>query len=120
MNFINVEIDDTDRSLCLPDGQRIALGEGSGTAGNLPAGKYIWGVRPEHFSHSSDGRTFRTMLEVIQPTGSRSFGSFTLGGAHMVAELEAHAGELGERDITLAIAMDRTVFFDPDSDVSLC
>jgi multiple sugar transport system ATP-binding protein len=118
MNFIDVEINRADGSLCLPDGQRIALGEGSGTANNLSTGKYVWGVRPEHFFHSGDGRTFKATLEVIQPTGSRSFGSFTVGGTHMVAELEAHAGELGERDITLAVAMDRTVFFDPDSDVS--
>jgi hypothetical protein len=30
----------------------------------------------------------------------------------MVAELEAHAGRMKERGVTLAVALDRTVFFD--------
>lgn len=119
MNFITVDFDASNRSMRLPDGQQILLGGEGGSGRILPAGRLVWGIRPEHFSLGSQGHTLQARLEVIQPTGSRSFGSFAIGGTHMVAELEAHAGRMKERDVTLAIAFDRTVFFDSETGAAI-
>lgn len=75
-------------------------------------GQYTWGVRPEQFSVDLDG-ALHVELDVIQPTGSRSFGTFYLAGNHMMAELDAHA--VNDRQVVLSVAMERTLFFDPSS-----
>ncbi len=111
MNFIDVTV--RDETLILPDNQTLKINR-NGKSG-LAAGeqKYVWGVRPEHFSQSSKKTgSLRASLEVIQPTGSRSYGTFYLEGNHVLAELEAHIGEQNTREVTLEVAIERTVFFD--------
>lgn len=87
--------------MTLPDGQVL-----SGC--NAADGNYRWGVRPEHFSAQDNGE-LSVDLDVIQPTGSRAYGTFYLAGTHMVAELDAHATE--NREIRLNVAMQRTIMF---------
>ncbi len=103
MNFIDVTV--AGGVLTLPDGQLI-----SGCP--MANGSYRWGVRPEHFNHTPEGEIAIT-LDVVQPTGSRAFGSFDIGGTHVVAELDAHVSD--EKEIKLSVAMDHTVFFNPQS-----
>lgn len=103
MNFVSVTIAGGDMKL--PDGQVIG--------GNKAAdGEYIWGVRPEHFSASETG-DLKVKLDVIQPTGSRSYGTFYLADTHMVAELDAHA--TGSDELKLAVAVHRTILFNKTS-----
>lgn len=116
MNFLPVTIESDRSALRLPDGQVLTTGDGS-TLADLPQdGAYLWGVRPEHFSQSdtTDG-TISATMEVVQPTGSRTYGSFMLGDSHMVAELDAHAVNVSNQTIKLAVALPRTVFFDEKS-----
>lgn len=103
MNFIDVRVEGN--AVVLKDGQRL---EGC----NMHEGNYIWGVRPEHFSTSEAG-ALSVKLDVIQPTGSRAYGSFDLAGTHMVAEFSAHIG--GENAVRLDVAIERTDFFDPQT-----
>ena len=100
INFVDVTV--MGGQMKLPDGQFLG---GCGA----PDGAYVWGVRPEHFAAQETGG-LNVKLEVIQPTGSRSYGTFYLGGTHMVAELDAHATSRDE--IRLAVAMGRTLLFD--------
>ncbi len=111
MNFVDVTVNSG--TLTLPDGQTLSL-EGALKDGTpLKDGDFTWGVRPEHFSHSDQGiRTLRAKLEVIQPTGSRSYGTFNLAGTRMMAELDAHVSEQDTREVILSVALERTVFFD--------
>ncbi len=114
MNFVDVTV--AGGVMTLPDGQNLVVNNGSRGEAPLKDGKFIWGVRPEHFSHTEGGDcTLRASLEVIQPTGSRSYGTFHLAGHHLIAELEAHVGEQDTRDVTLSVALERTTFFDPKS-----
>jgi len=114
MNFIDVEL--SDGALVLPDGQKLAAGDLLAANPGLSDGKYRWGVRPEHFTMQERvGSPIRAKLDVIQPTGSRSYGTFYIGGAHMVAELEAHVGERDTREIDLHVSLERTVLFDPET-----
>ncbi len=108
MNFVEVTV--SNGSMTLPDGQSIKVN------GAIEDGSYTWGVRPEHFSQSDEGeQNLRARLEVVQPTGSRSYGTFYLGDAHLVAELGAHVGEQDRRDVNLSVALERTLFFDRTS-----
>ncbi len=104
MNFIDVSVESG--VVVLGDGQRL---EGAGIAD----GRYTWGIRPEHFSAQPDGLLSVT-LDVIQPTGSRAYGSFDLAGCHMVAEFGAHIGD-DQEAVRLAVAIERTDFFDPQT-----
>jgi len=100
MNFIDVSV--AGGALTLPDGQTI---QGAW----VPDGRYTWGIRPEHFSVSEAG-ALSVKLDVIQPTGSRSYGTFYIENNHMMAELDAHA--TNKSDTKLSVAMERTQFFD--------
>ncbi len=111
MNFLNVDVQGGGKRLELPGGQAISLPKKLG----LSDGAYLWGVRPEHFSQGSGRNTVKATMEVVQPTGSRTYGSFRLGDAHMVAELGAHAIDVAGQTLTLEVAVQRTSFFNPDS-----
>ncbi len=111
MNFLPITINDG--QLQLPDGQAIAFDPAGQGHHQLKNGQYLWGVRPEHFARDdSPERSFQAKIEVVQPTGSRTYGSFSQSGTHMVAELDAHAVDVANRQIGLSVAMERTVFFD--------
>ena len=79
----------------------------------------ILGFRPEHVHRATaapvaDGHArVESTIELVQPTGSRSYATFRLGGQPAIAELQAHdvsrAGERIEVDINLR----RAVLFDP-------
>ena len=83
--------------------------------------KVILGVRPEHISRTgSDGRTglatCQATVDLVQPTGSRTYATFQLGGVETVAELHAHdVSQPGER-IDITVDMNRTVLIDPDTE----
>ena len=111
MNFVDVTV--SGGTLTFPDGQTMPVEGALKDGTTLKDGVFTWGVRPEHFSQSDQGaRTLLANLEVIQPTGSRSYGTFHLAGVHLMAELEARVGEQDRREVTLSVALERTVFFD--------
>ena len=116
MNFIPVTVADGGR-LRLPDGQTLTLGAAHQTLALAPGRALLWGVRPEQFGAATDstedGETLDVTLDVVQPTGSRSYGSFALGETRAVAELDAHLTE--PQTLRLAVARDRTVLFDPQT-----
>jgi multiple sugar transport system ATP-binding protein len=56
------------------------------------------------------------LIDLVQPTGARTYATFRLGGAEVVAELQAHdVSQPGER-IELAIDMNRVVLIDPSTE----
>lgn len=111
MNFVPVEY--KTKQLHLPDGQKIDFDPAKQGHARLKNGSYKWGVRPEHFAKVARGGNMKAKIEVVQPTGTRTYGSFSLGDTHLTAELDAHAVDLTNREIQLAVAFERTVFFDP-------
>ena len=59
----------------------------------------LLGLRPEHLSRA-DGAALRpgqaplaATIDLVQPTGTRTYATFRLGGAEVTAELPAHAVE---------------------------
>jgi multiple sugar transport system ATP-binding protein len=80
------------------------------------------GVRPEHISRSTGDAmrpgvvTNEVTIDLVQPTGSRTYANFLLGGVETVAELKAHdVSAPGER-VTLAFDMNRAILIDPASE----
>jgi multiple sugar transport system ATP-binding protein len=121
MNFIRGRLERT------ADAAFVKLGDG-GPSLALPSGRardvrdgveVILGFRPEHVGRStasppSDGYArIESAIELVQPTGSRSYATFSLAGQPAMAELQSHdAGRTGE-PIHLDINLRSAVLFDP-------
>ena len=77
------------------------------------------GIRPEHcrkqMQGSTQGAPIHVDIELVQPTGSRTFVEFKLGTTTTVAELQAHdVYRSGER-MALEIDMQRVIAIDPQT-----
>jgi multiple sugar transport system ATP-binding protein len=79
------------------------------------------GIRPTHFALSSDAPTRpgivreTVIVDLVQPTGARSFVSFRIGDATVTAEFDAHAvSQPGER-LHVDFDMNRAVLIDPET-----
>ncbi len=111
----------------LPEGDAVAL---DGDSTTLPLAKsrrtdaipndcpVVLGVRPEHTTRASGERPAEGMLrltvtiELLQPTGSRTYATFRLGGEPVVAELQAHdVSRIGE-SIPVDVDLRRASLFD--------
>jgi multiple sugar transport system ATP-binding protein len=125
MNFVEAELAFTDGAaqVRVPEGPALALpvARAQRLAGRQ-AGPVVLGLRPEHVGRaggdaSRPGLARHTAaIELVQPTGARSYATFRLGRAAVVAELHAHdVSQPGER-VELAIDMNRAVLIDPSND----
>jgi multiple sugar transport system ATP-binding protein len=128
MNFL------TGQLLRRPGGDAIRL-DGDGMVMPLPASRLqrdavdtadvILGIRPEHMTRAAHAAPppgtirYEATIDLLQPTGSRTYATFSLGGKPIVAELQAHdVSRPGERtpiDINLA----RAAIFDARTERSL-
>jgi multiple sugar transport system ATP-binding protein len=109
------------------DGAAVRLGE-AGPALALPRGRIpaagngsevILGLRPEHIGRAGSGplsegySRIEAAIELVQPTGSRSYATFRLAEQPVMGELQAHdVSRAGER-IALDINLRRAALFDP-------
>jgi multiple sugar transport system ATP-binding protein len=124
MNFL--------RGTLVRDGATTAVRLGDGTVAlKLPPDRgvdavmkgasVILGLRPEHAGRAgpdqpSDGTArVAATIELLQPTGSRTYATFRLAGQAVTAELQAHdVSQPGER-ITIDINLRRASLFEADS-----
>jgi multiple sugar transport system ATP-binding protein len=80
------------------------------------------GIRPEHFARSAGGEgrpgTVRlsALIDLVQPTGSRTYATFRIGDAPVIAELEAHDVQHPGETVELTLDLNRAVLIDPASD----
>ena len=125
MNFLDATLADANQGLAvrLADGTLLAIPVARATGLDNRRGKaIILGVRPEHMSQASQGET-RTGLariaanvDLLQPTGSRTYVTFNLGGKSVTAELQAHEVTRVHQKIDLYIDMNRVAIIDPDTE----
>ncbi len=113
INLVPVEIAAAGTRLRLPDGTMLDI---TG-ATRPPEGRYLWGVRPEHFRLADpadpSGPRITATIDLMQPTGPRSFASFRLGETEVMAEIDSRA-PLATGDTTmLAVTLPHTLLFDP-------
>ncbi len=82
----------------------------------------VLGLRPEHMNRAQPGDTrsglarYSATIELLQPTGSRTYVTFKLGREHVNAELQAHDATQIHQQIDLAIDMNRAVLIDPSTE----
>jgi multiple sugar transport system ATP-binding protein len=81
----------------------------------------VLGVRPEHISRAEANRrpgvvAHAAQIDLVQPTGARSYATFRLGGTAVVAELQAHDVSQPGESVELAIDMNRAVLIDPSTE----
>jgi multiple sugar transport system ATP-binding protein len=125
MNFFNATLVSADGGLVvrLDDGTLLALPAGRQ---DRLAGKcgqpIILGLRPEHMSRAVQGDSrpglarYNANIELLQPTGSRTYATFKLGGTEVIAELQAHDVTEINQCVELTVNMNRAVFIDPASE----
>jgi multiple sugar transport system ATP-binding protein len=125
MNFIDTQV------VTHGDGLALRLGDGTnlplparraGTLGSRVEQIVVLGMRPEHCSRASQGdlrsglARYTAVIELLQPTGSRTYATFNLGGTSAIAELQAHDVSAINQQIDLAIDMNRVIVIDPATD----
>ena len=82
----------------------------------------VFGVRPEHMSKAGNGEVrpgqarLGIVIDLVQPTGSRAYGTFKLGDTEVVAELDVHEVEKPGDRMELLFDMQRAVIIDPETD----
>ena len=103
------------------DGTSLALPAGLAAAAHAHAGRQVTlGVRPQHIGEASgvaglNEVTLRTLIELVQPTGSRTYVTARLADAAVVAEADAHAALKPGAAIELAFDMGHAILIDPES-----
>jgi len=125
MNFMSAELvrDDGSLSVRLSDGIELALpaARAEKVAGRRDQA-VVLGVRPEHMSRALPGDArvglarVSALIDLVQPTGARTYATFKLGGAEVVAELQAHDVSQPGTHVELAIDMNRAVLIDPSTE----
>jgi len=123
MNFVPARLQgETALAVALADGSELTLPAARSAKLTGRRGQAITlGVRPEHITRAGGelraGLVRRTAsIELVQPTGSRTYATFRLGGAEVVAELQAHDVSQPGETIELAIDMNRVVLIDPTTE----
>jgi multiple sugar transport system ATP-binding protein len=124
MNFLPATLEGSEGSLAVRCGDAVLPIPPSRAGLAARTGPVLFGVRPEHISRAhGPARAGLAPLDVtidlIQPTGSRTYATFALAGTEVMAELQAHDVErLGER-LQLHLDMNRAVLIDPESELVL-
>jgi multiple sugar transport system ATP-binding protein len=119
MNFIAAEF--------VRNGSAAAVKFADGTALELPTGAnvpgdraVVFGIRPQHFSGdpgslSGKATKVRATVELLQPTGSRAFITFPLGGQPIMAELASHDVQGPGESLDLYMDIGRAILIDPET-----
>ncbi len=104
-------------AVALPDGRLLDLPVDR--AGSLAEGAdIVLGIRPEHLSRAGHGSPapgvlrIQARIDLVQPTGSRTYTTFGLGGRPVVAELLAHDVSRPGEEIALDLNMNHAALFD--------
>ena len=108
------------------EGAAVRFGEG-GPNVPLPAGRartaangadVVLGLRPEHVGRAAAGSApdgyarVEATIELVQPTGSRSYATFRLAGQPVMAELQAHDVSRAGEQIRVDLNLRRAALFD--------
>jgi multiple sugar transport system ATP-binding protein len=128
MNFLQGRLVRAGAGYAIDLGQgvpKLALPPGRSFDGWADGAKVILGLRPEHVGRAATSQPapgsvrLETIIELVQPTGSRSYASFHLAGQPVLSELQAHdVSGPGER-ITIDLNLPRATVFDPETGKAL-
>jgi multiple sugar transport system ATP-binding protein len=119
MNFIPAEFlrDGIGAAVRFADGSALPL---PGNGPDITDRAVVFGIRPQHFSRdpgSLSGKAAKVTaaVELLQPTGSRAFITFPLGGQPIMAELASHDVQRPGESIDLYMDIGRAILIDPET-----
>jgi len=125
MNFVAADLvgDGAGVAVRLKDGTVLPLAAARAPRLAPLAGQAVGlGLRPEHIARAPAVELraglvrHAARIELLLPTGARTYATFALGGTPVVAELQAHDVSRTGETIELAIDMNRAVLIDPKTD----
>ena len=102
------------KALPLPGARRDGLAASVGR-------KVTLGIRPEHISRASTAAPrvgqvrVPATVDLIQPTGSRTYISVPLGGVAATAEMEPHDVTRVGETIEIDVDMNKAILIDPET-----
>jgi multiple sugar transport system ATP-binding protein len=116
MNFLPATIGSGE--VTLRDGIKLALPPGCKAPGGQAV---ILGLRPQHIAKAgasvAPGHVqLPSIIELVQPTGSRVHVSMPFGGSSITAEFAAHEVTAPGEQVRIDIDMTRAVLIDPQTD----
>ncbi|MEJ8573974.1 sn-glycerol-3-phosphate ABC transporter ATP-binding protein UgpC [Microbaculum marinum] len=125
MNFVESRIERADGRLALvfDEGRSLPLDPARASAFEPWAGRPVTlGVRPEHISRPADGTARKpsdqpidVLIDLVQPTGTRTYAEFKLNGTEVTVELPSHTVEKPGTTIELVVDMSRVILIDPET-----
>jgi multiple sugar transport system ATP-binding protein len=122
MNFVPARLESGEGGLWLAfdEGRRLPLAPARASAyGGWTGRDVVFGVRPEHISRGGNGSAAASearlpvLIDLVQPTGTRTYAQFRLNGVEVTAELPSHWVESPGTRVELAVDMSRIVLIDP-------
>jgi multiple sugar transport system ATP-binding protein len=124
MNFVSAKLGESAGAIVLElgDGKGLPLPASSRSRYATAIGReVIVGIRPEHMARARDGLQpnghvrLETTVELIQPTGSRTYITFPLGSTTVMAEVEPHDVQKPGEPIAIDLDLNRAVLIDPQT-----
>jgi multiple sugar transport system ATP-binding protein len=120
MNFIPAQVTQVGGggwAVKLPEGNLALPRARDGLSEGKPV---VLGLRPQYVTRANGSdkpghQRVGVTVELVQPTGSRAYITFPLGGVATVAELDSHAVQKPGEHIDLDLDMNRAVLIDPDT-----
>ena len=121
MNFVPCRLEGGE--LLFADGRRLALPSAKlARLAHWQGRALVLGIRPEHFGRAEGSIAragqvpLRVVIDLVQPTGTRTYATFRLGEAEVSAELPAHAVEAPGTELALLVDLDRAILLDPQTE----
>jgi multiple sugar transport system ATP-binding protein len=120
MNFVPCQLEDG--ALRFPNGPTLPLPPTKAARLDPWRGRAMTlGIRPEHFSRAGGtprpGQVpLQVTVDLVQPTGTRTYATFRLGEAEVAAELPAHTVEVPGTELDLLADLDRAILIDPQTE----
>jgi multiple sugar transport system ATP-binding protein len=116
INFISARLDKS--GIVFADGQTLRLPEPESRRYMAHFGKpVIFAIRPQHIDRAANATAahVKSTIDLVQPTGARTYVTFTIGGEAVMAELDAHdAGKPGDR-IAVHFDLKHFILIEPES-----
>ena len=116
INFISARLDKS--GIVFADGQTLRLPAPESQRYKAHLGKpVIFAIRPQHIDRAANAKAahVNSTIDLVQPTGARTYVTFTIGNEPVMAELDAHdAGKPGDK-IAVQFDLAHFMMIDPES-----
>ena len=116
INFLNATLNPA--GIVFADGQTLRVPDSAINRYKTHLGnKVVFAIRPQHIDRAGSGGVgnVKSRIDLVQPTGARTYVTFAIGQEPVMAEFDAHdAGKPGD-ELEASFDLDHFVLIDPES-----